>query len=363
MYPRVIIHLQKLQENAARLVGFLAEKGIQTVAVTKVFGADPRILKAYYDGGIRHFADARIQNLARISPAYGSRMLLRIPMQSELQQVITHADISLQSDIHTIRKLNEEAKRQDKTHQILLMIDLGDLREGVYERGEMREMAKEIASLSHIDWIGTGTNLTCYGGVLPTKENLTQLLETTRWLREETGLSLPVISAGNSSSLYLTEEEGWPEGLNQLRIGEALALGTEAAYGRPFLHLHTDCFELEAEIVESRVKPSMPIGTIGKNAFGETPVFEDKGDCLRAIVAVGRQDADAADLVLQSPCMQILGASSDHMILDAGSCANAQLVEVGKTLRFWMNYRAVLRAFTSEYVDRYYEEPNDERTN
>lgn len=354
MYPRVRIDLEKLRENAKKLSEYLGQKGIETVAVTKVFGADPHVLKAYYDGGIRHFADARIQNLERIDPAFGKRMLLRIPMHSELERLIDAADISLQSDVDTLARLNETAKRRGRRHEFLLMIDLGDLREGVFDREELRAIAQKIQHFDALDWVGTGTNLTCYGGILPSGENLRQLLDTTDWLRKETGLSLPVISAGNSSSLFLTETD-WPQGLNQLRIGETLALGTEAAYGHRFLDLHTDCFTLEAEVVESRVKPSRPIGVSGKNAFGETPYFEDKGDRHRLIVAIGRQDADAADLSPTNACLEILGASSDHMLLDASDCTDRTSMKTGCILPFSMNYRAVLRAFTSEYVERVYE--------
>ncbi len=353
MYPRIKIHLHRLRENAERLTAYLAEKEIEIVAVTKVFGADSKVLQAYYDGGIRHFADARIQNLERIDPAFGKRMLLRIPMHSELSRLVKAADSSLQSDMETLKRLNREARRQKKRHGFLLMIDLGDLREGVFDPEEMRTMADQILQLDSLDWLGTGTNLTCYGGVLPSPENLKSLSQLTQMLRQETGLALPVISAGNSSSLCLTASEDWIPGLNQLRIGEALALRTESAYGCRFINLHTDCFELEAEVIESRVKPSIPIGITGANAFGEMPTFEDRGDRVRLIVAIGRQDAEADDLVPYDARLDILGASSDHMILDAGNPEETGL-ETGDIVHFHMNYRAVLRAFTSEYVDRVY---------
>ena len=38
-----------------------------------------------------------------------------------------------------------------------------------------------------------------------------------------------------------------------------------------------DTVKLVAEVIELKRKPSMPIGKIGKDAFGNTPVFEDKG--------------------------------------------------------------------------------------
>ncbi len=352
MYPRVNIYRNKLRENASILQEAFRDRGIELVAVTKVFGADAKIIEAYHEGGVRHFADARIQNLERIDPKYGDRMLLRIPMLSELARVVRSSERSLQSEWVTIKALNEEARRQGRKHKILLMIDLGDLREGVYAEEELFDIAGKIKNLDAIEWEGTGTNLTCYGGVLPTKKNLDRLVALTRELRSLTGFALPVISAGNSSSLYLIENREHPE-WNQLRIGEALAVGTESAYGQRFMNLHTDAFVFEAEVIESRMKPSLPVGEIGKNAFGETPVFENRGEHSRVIVGVGRQDADAADLSPEINGSEILGASSDHMIIDPGPQVENKIV-VGDTLTFQMNYRSVLRVFTSEYVARNY---------
>lgn len=352
MFPRVNIKLDALTQNASILRNYLEEKGISTVAVTKVFGADRQLVEAYHKGGITQFADARIENLRRIDQEYGTRMLLRIPMLSEVPDVVRYSDSSLQSELIMIEAIDQEAGRQGVRHQIILMVDLGDLREGIFYEKDLYDIAARIVQLENLDWIGLGTNLTCYGGVLPTDENLNRLADLAEGLRGRFGIELPVLSGGNSSSLYVTERTKNPR-WNQLRIGEALALGTEAAFGERFIGLNTDAFTLEAEIIERKIKPSVPIGQVEKNAFGESPVFLDRGDRVRLIVAVGRQDVDADDLVPEDPCLEILGASSDHMILDAGDCIESGF-QVGDTIRFSMNYRAVLRAFTSAYVSRNY---------
>lgn len=352
MVPRVRVDLKKLESNARRLREHLRSSGIEMASVTKVFGADPNIVEAIHRGGVRYFADSRWQNLQRIDPNMGKRMLLRIPMLSEIEQVAKYAEMSLQSEWCVLQALEEAMVSQSKTHEVLLMIDLGDLREGFFYEEDLFATAEKLLSCKHLRWVGTGTNLTCYGGVLPTRENLDRLVRLTRKLEERFDVSLPWIAAGNSSSLYLTDE-GRKEEWNFLRIGEAIVVGTEAAFGQPFLDLHRDCFVLEAEIVESKRKPSVPIGEIGKNAFGETPVFEDEGEQLRLIVAIGRQDVDPLDLEPLNPNVRILGASSDHMILD-GSLMEEADAKVGSRVLFQMNYRAILRTFTSSYIDRVY---------
>lgn len=352
MVPRVRVDLKKLESNAHTLREHLLRCGIEVASVTKVFGADPKIVEAIHRGGIRFFADSRWQNLQRIDPAMGKRLLLRIPMLSEVEMVAKYADMSLQSEWRVLQALDEAMAAQSKTHEVLLMIDLGDLREGFFDEEDLFATAEKLLRSKHLRWVGTGTNLTCYGGVLPTRENLDRLVRTTRKLEEHFRISLPWIAAGNSSSLYLTES-GKKEEWNFLRIGEAIVVGTEAAFGQPYLGLHRDCFVLETEVVESKRKPSVPIGEIGKNAFGETPVFEDEGEQLRLIVAIGRQDVDPLDLEPLNPRMRILGASSDHMILD-GTHLEESDAQVGSRVLFNMNYRAILRTFTSSYIDRVY---------
>lgn len=349
MYPRIICHKEKLRENAIRLQTHLEKRGITLFAVTKVFGADPNIIRILDDAGVHHFADARLLNLSHIEKIQGERMLLRIPMLSELEDVLRYADLSLQSELKTLRALNELCVERGKQHKVLLMIDLGDLREGIFSNDELKEVASELALMQGVQWVGLGTNLTCYGGVLPTRESLERLIQLRDFLEEDYKVDLPIISAGNSSSLYLVDED-WPKELNQLRVGEALANGTESSFGKNFIGLHEDVFTIEAQIVELKEKPSVPIGTRGKNAFGKEPVFEDYGIQKRAIIALGMQDTDPEDLVPILEGAKILGASSDHMIVDITHVRDA--LDVGSILAFRTNYRSVLRAYTSAYVYR-----------
>jgi predicted amino acid racemase len=165
-------------------------------------------------------------------------------------------------------------------------------------------------------------------------------------------IKLNIISGGNSSSIYLLENGQMPERINNLRIGEGVVLGREAAYGDPIQGTHDDAFVLEAQIVELKEKTSMPRGIIGMDAFGGKPVFEDKGKMIRAIVAVGRQDVDHTALFPTDHGIEIIGASSDHMILDL-THANSKYT-VGDVVSFKMEYGAMLKLFTSEYIERYY---------
>lgn len=353
MYPKLIIDINKLRENLDWLVAKFHSIGISTAIVTKVFCADEHICKMIDESDADLFADSRIQNLASIH-TNKLKQLLRIPMQSEILNVVQTADITMQSSIETIRLTNEVAGKLNKHHKVILMVDLGDLREGIFNKDESQiiEAAETIVNSKNLELYGIGTNLTCYGGILPDEENLGRLIEIADMLRKKLNTPIPVISGGNSSMLTMLKENRIPNGITQLRLGESFVLGNDTSTGLPVDELHTDCFVLEAELVEIQKKPSKPIGTSGLNAFGERVTFEDRGEMLRGILAIGRQDVDPDGLTCFDPDVEILGASSDHLILNLTNCKTTY--KVGDTLKFIPSYGALLKLATGNYVTRNY---------
>ncbi|WP_113671377.1 ornithine racemase Orr [Vallitalea guaymasensis] len=351
-YPRVEINLVKIRNNTKKLVEMCNENNIDVVGVTKVFCGKPKIVREMVKGGIRVIGDSRIENLKKLKRFKLPKLLLRLPMISEAEEVVQYADISLNSEISTIRKLSKEAKKRNLRHKIILMVDLGDLREGIFDEEEIFETVEIMISLDNIDLIGIGTNLTCYGGILPEKSNLQRLLTLKETIRKKYKLNLKVVSGGNSSSLHLIEEGDMPKGINQLRLGESIVLGRETAYGNTIEDTYQDAMTLQCEIIELQNKPSLPIGTIGMDAFGNVPSFNDKGTRKRAICAIGRQDVDPTDILPGDKNVEIIGSSSDHLILDVTD--SNENYSVGSILRFSLKYGSVLSLFTSEYVKKIY---------
>lgn len=350
MNPRIEINYLKLVHNTEVLQNKAKEHGIEIAAVTKCFCGIPEIAQGYVDGGVKYLADSRVSNLKKLQALPNPKILLRIPMLSEVHDVVTYADISLNSELETIKLLNQEAERIGTHHKIILMVDLGDLREGIFDEKEVYRVAREIDKLSNIILHGIGVNLTCYGGVIPSPKNLSELERIGKMVEKETGRKLELFSGGNSSSIYLLEQNRMPEKINHLRLGEAIVLGTESAYGKNIDNTHQDIFQLVAEIIELKEKPSIPIGDIGMDAFGNTPSFEDEGIRKRAILAVGRQDIGSYDIFPVDREMKILGASSDHLILDITDAKGDY--KVGDEIRFNLRYGALLSLMTSEYVSK-----------
>lgn len=328
--------------------------GSSLMIVTKGYCADLEIYKILDESNIDYLADSRIQNLKKYEGTQKGRVLLRLPMNSEVDEVVKYTDISLNSEITTIRNLNEAAAKQDKIHKILLMIDLGDLREGIFFKNEdeIFKTVEEILKLKNIELFGLGVNLTCYGAVIPKNDNLSILVDIAHKIEKKYDIKLQMISGGNSSSIYLIGKNEIPEGINNLRVGEAFLLGGETAYSQALEGFYDDAFTIEAEIIELKEKQSVPIGETGVDAFGNKPVYEDRGIIKRAIIAVGRQDVDPDALHPIDSKIDILGASSDHLILELSKSDRAY--KVGDTVNFKLSYSSLLRATTSSYVDRKY---------
>ena len=351
-YPRLIVDVSKFRHNVRTVVGWCREKGISVAYVTKCTLADPVLCQAAQSEGAALFADSRMLNLSHVAEGL-PHMMLRIGCPEEAEDIVRLADISLQSDISTIHALGAAAKAQGRKHRVVLMIDLGDLREGLYfENSEsILAAAEAVVRESSLELYGVGTNLTCFGGILPSPENLGVLTDIADDLRRRFTLPLPFVSGGNSSSLPLLLSGRMPQGVTNLRIGESILLGTDTARGGPLQGLYQDVFTLETKLVEVKKKPSRPVGESSINAFGEKVDFEDKGEMIRGICAIGRQDADIDGLCPLNGKVAILGGSSDHLLVDLTRCPDQS---TGCVLSFTPSYGALLRLYTSPFVDKVY---------
>jgi len=352
MYPRVVINLSRFETNVKTVKNHLDRIGIGIFGVSKVFCADLNLVNIFAKISLEGIADSRIQNLKKIQSLPIKKVLLRIPMHSEITDAVRYADISLNSEISTLELLSNEALRQNKKHGVIIMLDLGDLREGYFDENDFFNAMDKAVTLDGIDILGIGTNLTCFGAVIPKYNHLAQILEMKRRIESRYNITLKYISAGNSSNYYLTEQGELPGGINNLRIGEIFAVGRETAFGKKVQGAEEDVFVLEAEIVELKDKPSVPIGEQGVDAFGQKPVYTDKGIMIRAICAVGRQDADIASLLPFDEKIEIIGSSSDHVILDVTQSETKY--RVGDIVKFHLKYGGILSVMTSEYVEKVY---------
>ena len=356
-YPRLTIDTAKLRENARTVVDLCGRHGVDVWGVTKGLSGDPRLAQIYVDEGFKGVADSRLLNLHGIRAAgvHAPLQLMRIAMPSEAEGVVRIADASLQSEVSTILLLDEIARKMGRTHEVLLMIDVGDLREGFWPK-ELAHAAERLRGLTGVRIAGVATNFACASGVLPTRQKFEDLVAYRDEVQKTLGLEMPTVSVGGTCCLKVVEESGVPDGVNQLRICEGVVTGMDTAFMREIPYLHRDALTLSAEIVECREKPSVPDGEIGMQAFGERPVFIDRGKRRRALLGIGRQDVNVDRIKPLHRGVHIVTASSDHLIVDVteAEAAGARF-RPGDALDFRPLYPAVLALSTSRYVPVSYE--------
>ncbi len=346
--PRLEFDLEKIRYNASTLVERLASRGISVTGVTKATLGSSEIATTLLRAGVKALGDSRIENIEamRLAQVPSSIVLIRSPMLSQVKRVIRHVDVSCNTEIEVIRKLSLEAQKENRIHGVILMVELGDLREGIMP-DDLTDIVRETLSLPNIIFKGIGTNLACRSGVSPDHKNMALLSELANSLEETFDLTIEVVSGGNSANLEWALSGAETGRINNLRLGEAILLGCETLHRRPIDGLYTDAITLSAEVIEVKVKPSLPTGTIAQTAFGEVPAATDRGLVTQVILAVGAQDIDPRGLLAPAG-INVMGASSDHLILESDEFD----ISVGEELTFELNYSALVRAITSPFVSK-----------
>lgn len=345
--PRLEIDLDKIHHNARTLVERLGVRGISVTGVTKAALGSSEVAGVLLGAGIRTLGDSRVENIEsmRDSRLPVSMTLIRSPMLSQVARVVACADISCNTELDVVSSLSTEARKAGLSHGVLLMVELGDLREGIMP-GNLANAVRETLRFPNITLKGIGANLACQSGVSPDFQNMAVLSGLADSIETTFDIKLQVVSGGNSGNLTWALSSAAPGRINNLRLGEAILLGCEPLHRRPIEGLHTDAFRLIAEVIESKVKPSQPWGRLAQTSFDETRAVSDRGQRPRTILAIGRQDVDPRGLLAPAG-IEILGASSDHLVVNSDT-----VLAVGAEVAFQVNYGALVQIMTSPFVTK-----------
>ncbi|MBQ6582477.1 MAG: alanine racemase, partial [Mogibacterium sp.] len=361
-YPAVIINHRNYRENARQIISLCADHGIRVAGVIKGINGVDGIAEDMAAAGAAMIASSRMEQLRRAKAANTGLpiLLIRVPMLSEIPELIQVADISLNSEIATLEALNREALRQGRTHRVILMADLGDLREGWwFDHDELVDAAERVEKeMPGLYLEGIGTNLGCYGSIMPTEDKMLYLAELAERVEKRIGRELDVVSGGATSSLMALYDGYMPPKINMLRIGAAILAGSledlRTVYGYDQLEeLSCETAVLQAQIIELKKKATYPVGKRGVDAFGQRPDYVDRGERMRALIAVGRADyGDITDILPVMEGVEVIGASGDHTIVDVENAAEP--LQVGDILTFRLRYSGILRLTDSENVRLYH---------
>lgn len=356
MYPMLEIDLQNLYKNTRVMVDLCSKANIKIAGVVKGFNGIGQVVDKMIEGGCEQIASSRLQHLKETKERnpLSQTLLLRLPMMCEIEDLVRYCDISLNSEEETLLELNKAARRQNKKHNIILMFDLGDLREGVFTYEELLHLSLRIENeLKSLNLLGIGTNLSCYGSVNPTVKNLSRLCQVAEKIEKEIGRELEIISGGSTTSLPLLLEGRMPKKINHLRIGDAIINPCDLIedWKLTIDGLEKDTFILKAQIIEINIKPTYPIGELFLNAFNERVDYVDRGLRKRAILAVGNQDlGDCHKLLPRDKSVRVMGGSSDHLIIDIDDCETPY--RLGDIVEFNFLYQGLLFLTSSKYVNK-----------
>ncbi|MBL1213332.1 MAG: alanine/ornithine racemase family PLP-dependent enzyme [Ignavibacteriae bacterium] len=352
------VYTDRIIQNVKKLNSFLGAEDIEWSLVTKMLNGNKSILeKILLDESIEKvhsIADSRLSNLKvikKINPKLVT-MYIKPPAPSLAKSIVEFADISMNSSLETIEVLNEEAMRQDVIHKIIVMIEMGELREGVLRDNVLRFYDK-VFNLSNIDIIGIGTNLGCMYGIEPTYDKLIQLSLYEQLIEAKFGHNLQIVSGGSSITLPYSLEQKLPKGANHFRIGEAAFLGVSPLNNKKFKNLSTNALEFKAEILEIEKKSYSPDGIVGDGNIGHISDKVDEADpyaeSYRAIVDFGVLDVEVDNLISKNKNISYFGTTSDMTVYDLGNSKSK--IKVGHKLKFTPNYMAAARLLNSKYVE------------
>jgi len=355
---RLTIDLEALRHNIQTVDDWITAHDASWTLVTKCLCGHVPTLQALHAIGIRSMAESRLGNLESIASVGGEieTWYLRLPHMPKIADIVRLTDVSLNSEIEAIRALSEEAQRQDRMHSVVIMVELGDLREGVLP-GSLAEFYTQVFDLPNIEVIGIGANLGCLSGTMPNVDLFAQLGLYREWLELKFGHQIPYISAGTSIALPLLRDGTLPKAVNHFRIGESVFLGTDLIRGDNLLGLRDDAFTLEAEVVEVKEKSMVAVGETNDMTPFEAINGDDDDDQsevgergYRALCTVGQVDTEVAGLTPLDPEHKIVGASSDLTVVSVGS--DETDVRVGDTIKFRPSYGALVRLMLSRYIDK-----------
>lgn len=355
------VHSKRVIDNIVRLTEYLHSKDITWTLVTKLLSGNRKVLEALLHHEaltkLHSIGDSRLSNLKAIKDINPdlTTMYIKPSPPTQAEKVIRYADISFNTSEETLNALNDEAARQNKIHRVVIMLEMGELREGVI-RDKIISFYQRIFDLSNIHIIGLGTNLGCMHGIEPTYDKMIQLSLYKLLLEEKFQRKLEIVSAGSSITLSLVKQNKIPSGVNHFRIGETAFFGVSLLddYKR-FRNLHTNAFEFQAEILELEKKKYLPDGNQSEAGIGVLADVKNladdlSGESYRAIVDFGELDVDTENLKPKLNDVKFFGTTSDMTVFDLGSLKKHH--KVGGRLHFIPNYMAVARLMGSKYIEK-----------
>ncbi|MEQ8926453.1 MAG: alanine/ornithine racemase family PLP-dependent enzyme [Fulvivirga sp.] len=348
------LHKSRLKHNYNFLTKLFSERNIEWGVVTKLLCGNKKYIKEILNLGITEIHDSRVSNLQIVKSMNPDvqTVYIKPPAKRSIPRIIKYADVSFNSEYATIKMLSEEAVKQGKLHKIIIMIEMGDLREGVLGENVIDFYAR-IFELPGIKIVGLGTNLNCLHGVMPSQDKLIQLSLYKQLIEAKFNRKIPWVSGGTSVTIPLLLKNMRPMGINHFRVGEILYFGLNLFTMKTVKGMKDDVFKLHAEIIELHEKPKVPIGELAENPSGDVLEINESDygkTSYRAIIDIGLLDITPEFLIPDDKKIEISGASSDMLVIDLGK--TRRNYKVGDLVSFKLRYMGALSILNSNYIEK-----------
>lgn len=345
---------KKLKANYDYLSERFEKKHIHWGIVTKLLCGNPLFIKEVLDLGIKEVHDSRLSNIKTIKKLKPEvqAVYIKPPAKRSIESIVRYADVSFNTEFYTIKLISEAAVKMKKVHKIIIMIELGDLREGVMGEAFV-DFYRKVFKLPGIQVVGIGSNLNCLHGVMPSEDKFIQLSLYKELIKAYFQVDIPWITGGTSVVLSMLYKNQLPPAVNHFRIGETLFFGANIEESSVFPGMHDDVLTLKAEIIELTEKPMIPVGELAENPSGEMLNIDESlygKTSLRAIIDLGLLDISPDFLIPVDPHIEVIGASSDMLVLDFGH--TEKTYKVGDLVEFKLKYMGALGLMNSDYIEK-----------
>ena len=105
MYPEININTNNILENVEKVNKLCSDNNIKLSLVVKLLAKNYNFVKKLESTNVEIICDSRVQNLREYDDIKKEKWLIRLPMLSEVDDVVRYSDASLNTEIVTIKAI------------------------------------------------------------------------------------------------------------------------------------------------------------------------------------------------------------------------------------------------------------------
>ncbi len=362
--PKICLNRSALEHNLRIITRLASRWNFQWLPVLKMVASYPPIKNFLRANGypVTGTADIDEYLCSGAVPTPDAHVYINIAPLQRAEDVVRRFQRSAVSSREGLRAMEQAAAQTGLRHEILLMIDLGDGREGIPVGPELDSLLKSIERHppAHARIAGIGATLGCMSGLCPDDGIMRRLIGIMKDIRNVIP-SPATVSLGGSIfwNWFALHHDSFHEEIQkipgwkiELRMGDPLLVGFDMYRNTAFLggNFRRDVFELQAQVLEVQKKHPHKDGTYVTNGHGghldETCIRPR----IQALLDCGILHTDVTDIKPDWPEAELINYSGNYTVFDVTKCPQRPVQ--GDVVRFYPGYWAVARAFRTPQTEK-----------